>query len=91
MTENGLIDVFDSTEPFGRELRVARLTADELVAGCPLYLPDTRHLTPETYFGQKPGDRLYARGPFLRLPFRPCHFLQHGTDRGRIVFSITIG
>jgi hypothetical protein len=31
-----LFSVLDSAEPFGRELRVERL-----VAGCPLYVPDT--------------------------------------------------
>jgi hypothetical protein len=45
MTENrnNLAFVFDSAEPFGPEL-----TANGLVASCPLYLPDTRNLTPET-------------------------------------------
>jgi len=43
ITENSLplvfchqFSVLDSAEPFGPEL-----TADGLVAGCPLYLPDT--------------------------------------------------
>ena len=45
MTEyrNTLTFVFDSAERFGPEL-----TADGLVAGCPLSPPDTRTLTPET-------------------------------------------